>query len=68
MTKKQKENYQNLSLNDLQKKLIETKNKLIELKFELNAGKVKNIGEIRRLKKEVARILTAINIKNKQKK
>jgi large subunit ribosomal protein L29 len=67
MTKKQKENYQNLSLNDLQKKLIETKNKLIELKFELNAGKVKNIREIRRLKKEVARILTAINIKNKQK-
>jgi len=67
MTKKQKENYQSLSLNDLQKKLIETKNKLIELKFELNAGKVKNIREIRRLKKEVARILTAINIKNKQK-
>jgi len=34
--------------------------KLRQLKFELSQGKVKNITEIRKIKKEIARILTLI--------
>lgn len=37
------------------------KEKMWELKKDLAAGKVKNVREIRAVKKDVARILTALN-------
>lgn len=46
---------------ELQKKLQEEKEKLRKLRFDLAGGKVKNIKEIRMLKKDIARILTKIN-------
>jgi large subunit ribosomal protein L29 len=67
MKKKEKKNLKDLNMADLQKLLLEKRNKLVELKFNLAAGKVKNIREIRETKKEIARILTFINLKSKNK-
>lgn len=43
---------------ELQKLLTDSKERLRSLKFDLASGKVKNVREIRSLKKDVARILT----------
>lgn len=56
LTKKSKE--------ELQKTLHDSKEKLGQLKFDLVSGKVKNVSEIRNLKKEIARILTILRITN----
>ncbi|MFQ5753499.1 MAG: 50S ribosomal protein L29 [bacterium] len=50
-------------LPELEKLLRENRERLRQLKVNLAAGKVKNIGELRELKKNVARILTFINAK-----
>lgn len=46
------------SKKELQKMLIDHRERLRNLKFDLASGKVKNVREIRKLKKEIARILT----------
>jgi len=43
---------------ELEKISEEDREKLRQLRFDLSAGKVKNVREIRRIKKEIARILT----------
>jgi len=45
---------------ELQKILQDNWGKLRQLRFDLAAGKVKNVREIRRIKKEIARILTLL--------
>lgn len=45
---------------DLQKQLVEDRDKLWQLKVDLAAGKVKNVREIRAIRKNVARVLTLI--------
>lgn len=45
---------------EMQKELRETQTKLRDLKFDLAAGKVKNVSEIKKLKKVVARLSTLI--------
>lgn len=45
-------------LNDM---LLEKKGILRQLRFDLASGKVKNIKEMREIKKDIARILTVIN-------
>jgi len=47
---------------ELQKNLMELREKLRQLRFDLAAGKVKNIREIRMIKKDIARILTVLNL------
>jgi large subunit ribosomal protein L29 len=49
---------------DLQDLLSARKEKLRSLKFDLSSGKVKNVKEIREVKKDIAQILTVINSKN----
>ena len=44
----------------MQKELSESQTKLRDLKFDLAAGKVKNVSEIKKLKKVVARLSTLI--------
>ncbi len=51
----------NKSIAELQKDLSENKIKLRSLKFDLAAGKVKNVQEIRKIKKLIAMILTLLN-------
>jgi len=45
---------------ELKKLLSEDRERLRQLRFDLSAGKVKNVREIRNLKKEIARILTLL--------
>jgi len=47
---------------ELERLLKEDREKLRQLNFDLAAGKVKNVREIRGLKKEIARILTLLKI------
>ena len=47
---------------ELQKLLIDVREKLRQLRFNLASGKVKNVREIRKIKKEIAQILTILNI------
>jgi ribosomal protein L29 len=54
----------NLNIEELKKMVLEKKSKLRELRFNLNVGKVKNFSDIRKIKKEIAQILTLINEKN----
>ena len=49
---------------ELKKILEDNGEKLRQLRFDLSAGKVKNVREIRRIKREVAQILTLIHKNN----
>lgn len=49
---------------ELQTMLSEKREKLRSLKFDLSSGKVKNVKEIRGIKKDIARIMTIINSKH----
>ena len=57
-----------MSEKELQKILRDEREKLLKLRFDLAAGKLKNIREIRERKKNIAKILTILNEKNVQKK
>ncbi len=48
------------STGELQKLLQANREKLRQLKFDLASGKVKNVREIRKTKKEIAKILTIL--------
>jgi len=43
---------------ELEKILADSRERLRQLRFDLAAGKVKNVREIRKIKKDIARILT----------
>ena len=51
---------------ELQKLLIENREKIRKLRFDLASGKVKNVRESREARKVVARILTILNEKKKK--
>ena len=48
------------SKKELESMLLERRERLRNLRFDLASGKVKNVREIRELKKEIARILTLL--------
>ena len=48
---------------EIQKILQDDREKLRQLRFDLASGKVKNVREIRKIKKDIARILTVIKSK-----
>ncbi len=47
-----------LSSEELDKKLVEAKQNLFNLRFQLAIGKLENVAKVREIKKEIARILT----------
>lgn len=51
---------------ELEKTLIDLRDKLRELRFNLAGGKVKNIKEIHQTKKDIARVLTLLKKHGKQ--
>ncbi|MCS6788961.1 MAG: 50S ribosomal protein L29 [Patescibacteria group bacterium] len=53
------------TIEELNKILFEKRKALKQMKFDLNSGKVKNIKDIKKLKKDIAQILTLINEMNK---
>lgn len=52
------------SQNELQKLLRDKRERQRQLRFDLSSGKVKNVREIRQIKKDIARILTVLCQKN----
>jgi len=48
------------SKKELQRFLRNNQDKLRQLRFDLASGKVKNVKEIRQIKKDIARILTIL--------
>ncbi len=52
------------SKEELKKTLEESRDKLRQLRFDLSAGKVKNVREIRQIKKITAQILTLLKQKS----
>lgn len=54
------------TIEDLRKLEKELREKLRGLRFDFASGKVKNVREIREIKKDIARILTVIREKEKQ--
>lgn len=46
---------------ELQKLLQDNREKLRQFRFDLVSGKVKNVREIRQIKKDIARILTILS-------
>jgi len=67
MKKNELQQLKNLTIKELEAILLEKKEKLRQLRFNLNAGKIKNFSEIRKTKKDIAQILTLINQKKKNK-
>ena len=61
MNKKEFEVISQKSNIELEKLASEFKDKLWGLKKDLKAGKVKNIKEIKNIRKDIARILTILN-------
>jgi len=45
---------------DLEKLLVEDRDKLRQLRFDLSAGKVKNVKDVQKTRKKIAQILTLI--------
>lgn len=55
------------SKKELQKLIQDLREKLRQLRFGLVSGKIKNVKEIRKIKRDIARILTILNMsKNKK--
>jgi len=54
------------SKSELQKILIDRHERLRQLRFDLAAGKVKNIKEIHQVKKDISRTLTLLKNKSVQ--
>jgi len=50
--------------NELHKRLKEKREKLRQLSFNLASGKVKNVREIRKIRKDIARMITIIKEKD----
>lgn len=63
MKKQDLEQLKNKSSAELEKGIIDNKEKLRVLKFDLSAGKVKNVKEIQVIKKMIARMYTLIKHK-----
>lgn len=61
MKLKEIQELKNKGLGELESLLVEKKKKLHELNLDLAAGKVKNIGELREVKKFIARVMTFKN-------
>ncbi|MEK7087066.1 MAG: 50S ribosomal protein L29 [Patescibacteria group bacterium] len=66
MKRKEFQEHKNKSISDLKKDLSANREKLVGLKFDLAAGKIKNISEIKQIKKSIAQILTIVREKETQ--
>jgi len=49
-----------LAKEELKKKMEDAREKLRQMRFDLQAGKVKDVREVRQIKKDIARILTLL--------
>ena len=69
MKKKEINELKNKPIAELTKMLSDNRKRLRDLSFDLAAGKVKDVAEIRTIRKDIARILTFVQIsKSKEQK
>ena len=66
MKKSQFQEYKNKPLAELRKDLAAEQEKLVNLRFDLAAGKVKNIKSVNETRKLIARLLTMLNAAERQ--
>jgi len=59
-TKEKIKDFRKMKREELSRVLNENQEKLCQLKFNLSQGKIKNVREIRMLKKDIARIKTIL--------
>ncbi|MDR2460807.1 MAG: 50S ribosomal protein L29 [Deltaproteobacteria bacterium] len=64
--KEEKVDYHKLALTELQPKLKEAKQKVAKLRLEIMGGGIKNCRGLRFAKRDLARVLTIIAMKQKQ--
>lgn len=64
MKRKDKIDLKNKDSKDLKKQLIQSRKDLMKMTIELKMGGAKNVHEKTNMKKDIARILTFINLKN----
>jgi ribosomal protein L29 len=64
-TKKTKENMKGMKPEELLKKLTALQEEIRVMKFKAEGSRTKNVKELAGLKKQIARILTETNRKNK---
>ena len=57
------ENLKSMKMGDLEKKLVALREDLRVIKFKAEGAKSKNVKESATLRKQIARVLTAINTK-----
>ncbi len=62
MAKKNK-NFKDMSAGDLDKKLISLQSDLQTIRFKAEGSRSKNVKEVKNLRKDIARVLTAMNSK-----
>ncbi len=67
MKKKEIQELKTRPVEELEKLLAEGRERLRQLKFDLAAGKVKNVKELHDLKKGIARTLTFLNSTKREK-
>ncbi len=56
----------NRSITELQKLLADSRQKLMELRFKSASGQLKNVREIREIKKTISKVLFLIKQKSKE--
>ena len=59
--KNAKENFKEMTKEELKKKLVVLQEEIRIIKFKAEGSKSKNVRELRSLKKQIARILTELN-------
>ncbi len=66
---KQKEKireFSRLPKQELQRNLSEKREKLRQLRFDLASGKIKNVREIREIRRDIARVITILKSKSQK--
>lgn len=64
---KKAENLKGMEMDELKKKLIDLRENIRVLHFKAEGSKSKNVKESMALRKQIARVLTEMNKKNKKK-
>jgi large subunit ribosomal protein L29 len=60
-----KKNFWEYTSEELENKLRELKAEIRKARFDIKAGRERNVNKIKNLKKDVARILTVLNFRKK---
>ncbi len=68
MKKKELQDLKNKTMVEVDKEIHDKRERLLNLRMDLSLGKVKNISEIKELKKSIAQLLTIKKMKEKEKK